>query len=175
MDRDVQSINIASILKEPGTKRAEGVITGEIGGVPVRGPVDWSATVTHTGNEFLLSGEIQGTALVECRRCLKPTPVPIRAHFHHLLEYHPGVEGTQLVETPEEEVYHFGHPELDLSGILEQAFVLELPLTALCHDECAGLCPVCGADLNETDCGHAEELKRRTPFVVLEGLMGELS
>jgi len=174
-EKEIQSINLASILKEPGTKSAEGVIRGRVGSVPIQGDADWKATVTHTGDEFWLSGEIHGTALLECRRCLKPTPVPIHAYFQHLLSYQPGVEGVKLVERPEEEVYYFGHPELDLSGILHQAFALELPLTALCHDECAGLCPVCGADLNETDCGHAEELKKKTPFVALEGLLEKLS
>jgi len=176
--KDVQSINLASILKEPGTKSAEGQIAGrvgpEAGGIPLAEPADWRVTVTHMGGEFWLSGEIHGEAVMECRRCLKPTRVPIHAYFQHLLAYQPGVEGVKLVEEPEE-VYYFGEPELDLSGFLYQAFALEMPLTTVCHEDCAGLCPVCGADLNETDCGHVRELKKTTPFVALEGLLKELS
>ena len=176
--RNVQSINLAPILKEPGSKSAEGVILDRVGpegeGILLAEPADWRVTVTHMGGEFWLSGEIHGQALMECRRCLKPTPVPIHAYFQHLLAYQPGVEGVRLVEEPEE-VYYFGEPELDLSGFLYQAFALEMPLTAVCHEGCAGLCPVCGADLNTTDCGHAQTPGRTTPFVALEGLLKELS
>ncbi len=176
--RNVQSINLAPILKEPGSKSAEGVILDRVGpegeGILLAEPADWRVTVTHMGGEFWLSGEIHGQALMECRRCLKPTPVPIHAYFQHLLAYQPGVEGVRLVEEPEE-VYYFGEPELDLSGFLYQAFALEMPLTTVCHEDCAGLCPVCGTDLNETDCGHVRELKKTTPFVALEGLLKELS
>ncbi len=172
-------IHLASILKEPGTKSAEGTLRGSIGpegqAIPLSGEADWKATVTQMGGEFWLSGEIHGTALMECRRCLKPTPVAIDAYFQHLLRYQPGVEGVKLVEEPEEDLYYFGEPELDLSGFLYQAFALEMPLTTVCHEDCAGLCPVCGADLNETDCGHLAEQKAKTPFLALKDLLPELS
>ena len=173
--REVQSINIASILKEPGTKSAEGLVRSEIGHIPLEGDATWRATVSNLGGEFWLSGEIHGTALMECRRCLKPTPVPVDAYFQHLLLFRPGTEGVRLVEDQDEDYYLFGGPELDLSGFLYQAFALELPLTAVCHDDCAGLCPVCGADLNETDCGHLRERGANTPFLPLAGLLKELS
>ncbi len=176
--KELQSINLAGILKEPGEKSAEGVIKDHLGegknAIPIEGQADWRVTVSNYGGEFLLSGEVHGTALMECRRCLKPTPVPIHAYFQHLLHYQPGVEGVTRVEAPEEDHYLFGQPELDLSGFLTEAFALELPLTALCHDDCAGLCPVCGADLNETDCGHAEALKAKTPFLALGELLKDL-
>ncbi len=176
--RTIPRIHLAAILTEPGTKSAEGVLSGSLGpedrAIPLVGEAGWKVTVTQTGGEFWLSGEIHGAALMECRRCLKPTPVPVHAYFQHLLRYQPGVEGVKLVEEPEEDLYYFGEPELDLSGFLYQAFALEMPLTALCHPECAGLCPVCGADLNETDCGHAVETERNAPFLALEGLLKEL-
>ncbi|WP_456444724.1 YceD family protein [Deinococcota bacterium DY0809b] len=159
--RELQSINLAQILKEPGTAAAEGVIREAITAgedvLPLQGEAEWSVTVTSAGEEFWLSGEVHGTVLMECRRCLKPTPQPVDAYFQHLLEFHPEVEELTLVQNEDDEdVYRFGEPDLDLSFFLAQAFALAMPYTALCDESCKGLCPVCGADLNVTDCGHVQ-------------------
>ena len=159
--REIQSINLAKILKEPGSARADGVIRKEIlagpHALPLEGDAEWSATVSNVGDEYWLSGEVHGTVMMECRRCLKPTPQRVDAYFQHLLEYHPEVEELTLVENEDDEdIYHFGEPDLDLSFFITQAFSLAMPYTALCDDTCKGLCPVCGADLNVTDCGHVQ-------------------
>jgi uncharacterized protein len=44
--------------------------------------------------------------------------------------------------------------ELDLAPMVRETLMLELPDTPLCRPDCAGLCPECGTDLNETNCGH---------------------
>ena len=158
--RELQSINLASIIKEPGSASADGIIHDEITAgkdkLPLEGDTYWSVTVSSAGDEYWLSGEVHGQVLMECRRCLKPTPQKIDAYFQHLLEYHPEVEKLTMIDDDEgEEIYHFGSPDLDLSFFISQAFALAMPLTALCDESCKGLCPVCGADLNTTDCGHA--------------------
>jgi len=160
--RDLQSINLAGIIKEPGSAKADGVITDEIiagdDHLPLQGDTLWNVTVSSAGDEYWLSGEVHGTVMMECRRCLKPTPQKVDAYFQHLLEYHPGIERLALVEGEDgEEVYHFGEPDLDLSFFIAQAFALAMPYTALCDESCKGLCPVCGADLNTTNCGHVPQ------------------
>jgi uncharacterized protein len=47
--------------------------------------------------------------------------------------------------------------DLDVAAWTRDAFVLALPLQVLCKQDCAGLCPVCGQDLNEAEPGHAHE------------------
>ncbi len=42
---------------------------------------------------------------------------------------------------------------IDLGPLVRDAVVLELPMAPLCRDDCAGLCPQCGANRNEGDCG----------------------
>ncbi len=159
--RELQSINLAQILQEPGTAEADGVIRESITAgedvLPLQGDAEWSVTVTSAGEEFWLSGEVHGTTMMECRRCLKPTPQPVNAYFQHLLEFHPEVETLTLVQNEnDEDIYHFGEPDLDLSFFIAQAFSLAMPFTALCDESCKGLCPVCGADLNVADCGHVQ-------------------
>ena len=46
----------------------------------------------------------------------------------------------------------------DLTAALSAAFVMEIPYVVLCKEDCAGLCPMCGENLNHVDCGHAEQL-----------------
>ncbi|MFH1009672.1 MAG: DUF177 domain-containing protein [bacterium] len=49
--------------------------------------------------------------------------------------------------------------DIDLSGDLRDILMLSLPTKSLCHDDCKGLCPRCGQNLNEGDCGcHGKEL-----------------
>ena len=175
--REVQSINLARLLKEGGSASASGVVRNAFYAgeerFPLEGEAQWKVSVTSVGHdEFWLSGEVEGVAVMECRRCLKPTRVPVHAYFQHLLHYRQGVEGVEFHEETEEEYYVFGQPDLDLSGFLVEAFVTEMPYTALCEEGCRGLCPVCGADRNLVDCGHEEEVHH--PFQVLKGLLAEL-
>ena len=69
---------------------------------------------------------------------------------------------------------------VDLSGPIWDAMVMDTPFVILCRPDCAGLCPTCGANLNEGPCGCAERAEREclegddNPFAVLRGLdLGE--
>lgn len=162
------SINLSRLLREGGSLQAQGELLGAValegGEIPLHTPAKWGVSVTRLegegGQEFWLSGEIAGYAVMECRRCLGPTPVLVQAHFQTMLRYTPGLAHPLLVED-EEEVLLFGHPILDLSPILSEAFALELPYTALCREDCKGLCPICGANRNEVNCGHQEKPRTR--------------
>lgn len=46
---------------------------------------------------------------------------------------------------------------IDLSTLIRDTVVMSLPLRVLCSDDCAGLCPVCGSNRNDEDCGHRPE------------------
>jgi uncharacterized protein len=57
-------------------------------------------------------------------------------------------------EPPEDDdMYPIVDDRVDLGPLVRDAIVLELPMAPLCRDDCAGLCPVCGANRNEGDCG----------------------
>ncbi|WP_018111778.1 DUF177 domain-containing protein [Thermus igniterrae] len=175
--REVASINLARLLKEGGTTRAAGVVrkafqVGEERFL-LEGEASWKVAVSAVGgDEYWLSGEVKGTVLMECRRCLRPTPTPIHAHFQHLLRYQQGLPEVVFHEEAEDEYYAFGGPDLDLMPFLTEAFVTEMPYTVLCHEGCKGLCPVCGADRNLVDCGHEAGLQH--PLLGLKDLLSEL-
>ncbi|WP_243094343.1 YceD family protein [Thermus thalpophilus] len=175
--REVTSINLARLLKEGGTARATGVVreaflVGEER-FPLEGEATWKVAVSAVGGpEYWLSGEVEGVVLMECRRCLKPTPTHVHAHFQHMLRYQEGLKEVVFHEEEEDEYYAFGLPDLDLLPFLTEAFVTEMPYTVLCEEGCKGLCPVCGADRNLVDCGHEVGLSH--PFTGLKDLLPEV-
>lgn len=82
----------------------------------------------------------------ECRRCSKPVEGVLRTHVREL--YRPRSAG----EAPDEETYPLAGELLDLRLLVRDAILLDLPMAPLCRDDCKGLCPTCGADLNDGHC-----------------------
>lgn len=179
----IQSINLSRLLREGGSTEAKGELGGPLqlgnASIALEGNAVWKASVVSVsgevghGHEFWVSGEVAGNALMECRRCLKPTSTPVRAHFQHMLRYQSGLHQLEVVEEGDEEIFLFGHPDLDLTPFLSEAFALELPYTALCREDCKGLCPVCGANRNDVDCGHSEAPSTKLSSE-LDRLLGEI-
>jgi uncharacterized protein len=75
-------------------------------------------------------------------RCLSPVEDRIEVDLQELYVY-PGSEAA------EEEASRLEGDLLDLEPVLRDAIVLELPFQPLCRPDCAGLCPECGANLND--------------------------
>ena len=63
----------------------------------------------------------------------------------------------------------FREPEIRLETFLAEVVSLAVPIQPLCREDCVGLCPRCGCDLNQTSCD-CEELKPESPFAVLARL-----
>ena len=59
---------------------------------------------------------------------------------------------------------------LDLAAWARDAFALAAPVKVLCREDCAGLCPVCAADLNEARPGHHHETAPRPRWAKLREL-----
>jgi uncharacterized protein len=83
-----------------------------------------------------------------CMRCLKPARPTVEVDAREVDR--PG-EGEEL-ESP-----YVKDEQLDVAAWARDAFVLALPSKALCREDCAGLCPTCAADLNETGPEHRHE------------------
>ena len=105
----------------------------------------------------MLQFEIQGS----CARCTKPVcqqiQVPIEEQFSKV-----------PVDCEEQEVFPIEGEFLELDEALRQAAIIALPYRLLCRPDCKGLCPVCGADRNETDCSC--DMNPENPFAILRKL-----
>jgi uncharacterized protein len=101
-----------------------------------------------------------------CHRCLTDTTLERHIHAREYQAAKPGAD--EELRTP-----YLADDQLDLSAWAHDALALDLPDKILCRPDCAGLCPVCGRDLNVEPHTH-EELAADPRWAVLEELRGQL-
>lgn len=132
--------------------------------------IDYNIILSHTGEGILVSGVLKTVLSTECDRCLDPARLEISSE----------IEGYYLFEEPEEvseddEEYELVVDDtIDLAPALESALVLEIPFVVLCKDDCEGLCPQCGCNLNRESCSCADVPDPTHPFAQLAALKGAL-
>jgi uncharacterized protein len=121
-------------------------------------PVHLVVDVRRDGHSVRLSGHVETTLECDCSRCLEPFPIPLRAAVDSL--FLPATENTGEGEREVQEddlgVSFYRDDQIDLADVLREQFILAVPMKPLCRETCKGLCPVCGANLNERDCGGHE-------------------
>lgn len=146
----------------------------------VRDRLHVEAAVMPAGKDVYVSGIVTGTFVRECVRCLKRYDDACRIAFR--VEYRsskpeaarrPRGESRQAKDKPKDapvasegESYAYAGEELDLGPMLREQVILANPMQPLCHQDCRGLCPVCGEDRNVVECGCAEA-RPPNPFAVL--------
>ncbi len=120
-------------------------------GLPVTltGPVGVGGRLQGTGEgRYYWHGTLALRVTADCRRCLKPVTVPVTADF-----------GALFAEDPESladpDAYPLPpHPTvIDLRPAVREEVMLAVPEYVLCRENCRGLCPRCGKDLNAGPCG----------------------
>jgi uncharacterized protein len=99
----------------------------------------------------------------KCARCLAETECDVEIRFEE--EFVPFTDantGARIRIRPDDEVFRIGADfTLDLTDALRQYFLIMEPLKPLCRPDCAGLCPNCGANLNEGACGCPPDVDER--------------
>lgn len=109
-------------------------------------------TKTHRG--VLAQGIVDTSVQLECSRCLntfkKILTVNIEEEFFPSLDINSGT----ALEQPDDTGSFIidAHHILDLSEAIRQNALLAIPMKPLCREDCAGLCPICGKDLNKKHC-----------------------
>jgi uncharacterized protein len=108
----------------------------------------------HTGGEVRVHGKVETTLETECDRCLGRAVFPVAASFD--LFYRPAdtdVTAEEVaIDEGEAEMGFYELPGLVLEDILREQLLLQLPMRRVCSESCKGICPVCGADRNESTC-----------------------
>lgn len=99
----------------------------------VSGPVRVNARFIRQGNDIMVDGNFSLELDLACDRCLVIFKRNLQQDFHF--------------------DYNLGKEELlDITDDLRQEIVLDFPLKTLCRENCKGLCPHCGMNLNEGEC-----------------------
>lgn len=131
--------------------------TGEPGDdYRVKGDVRFSGRVRKLdGERFRLQGTVRAMLELDCSRCLEPFELPVVADVE--LSYVPqtaAVAQAPDVELGEDDLttaYYHDHV-LDLGEMIREQLTLALPMRPLCAEDCKGLCPQCGTNLNRGTC-----------------------
>lgn len=114
----------------------------------------------------LATGEVTGSLVGECVRCLDPVEVEVEAEFQELFYYD---DDTLSAEEAQEALFVV-EELLDLQMIVHDGVLLELPLQPLCEPDCPGLCSECGVRLaDEPGHGHAAVDPRWAALAQLKG------
>jgi uncharacterized protein len=112
-------------------------------------------------NDIRIAGDLSAKFEVVCARCLEPIVQNVARSFDLL--YRPqGIDAGReemSVTTAEAEVGYYQGEGLLLEDVLREQVLLALPLKAICREDCKGLCPHCGRNLNQEQCNCAEPLE----------------
>lgn len=130
------------------------------------GPARLVATLTGAGAGIVLLGTLTVTVRAVCSRCLREFPLEVSTEIDGFY-VQPGEESG----LPEEQEFGFVvEGSVDVMEALLAALALDLPFAPVHAEDCPGICPVCGADLNEGPCGCAPT-KVGSPFAALADLL----
>jgi len=112
------------------------------------GPVSVELRLTQIlGGQILARGEVRGTVLRECRRCLEPVEVRVQQPLDLVWLEEKEFEGDGEVRFLDPKAV-----ELDLEPVIREEFLLSVPEFVLCTPRCQGLCPRCGVNRNHETC-----------------------
>jgi uncharacterized protein len=158
-------VSITEIVDQPGaTLPVElAVPADEFGSDPwgsaegaVQDPIELDLHLDSVVDGILVRGTLVFRLELACARCLEPQSVVREVTVAELfLDPAKRVENED-VEEPGYELIDDA-TAIDLSTMVRDALIIDLPVRILCREDCQGLCPVCGADRNRSDCGHRPE------------------
>ncbi len=117
---------------------------------PFANAIEVSLTIDKEPKEIKIAGQVATLAVFECDRCL--------AHFTQQLVGDFNLLVTEDIPKAKTEIYEDlisitpTTSEIDLTAYIYDTLLLSVPMKKLCKPECQGLCPVCGANLNEGSC-----------------------
>lgn len=171
-------ISIESGLESPGDTiaRADTIELDafEMGGRTFRltGGLSYDVALTNTGEGILATGIVRGHAVTHCDRCLDDAALDIAGEVScYFLHEEPADE---VADEEDFGLIDEANGTVDLSETIQGAIAMDVPFVVLCREDCKGLCPVCGANLNEVDCGCVVEPDMdfeiaKNPFAALAG------
>ena len=137
------------------TYRPEEVALDEDEHARLASPATVEGSARRRGEEIRLRGKIGAEVEVSCDRCLAAVRLPLEVEFDTAFIPQASEAGkTENVEllSADMGLAAYEGDAVDLDELVREQILLTLPSRRLCREECKGLCPVCGADLNAGDC-----------------------
>ncbi|MBR4890487.1 MAG: DUF177 domain-containing protein [Clostridia bacterium] len=120
-------------------------------GVDFKDGVLLTGKIVCRGNVLELSAHVEGQFVTECARCLKELVLPISFDFDETLTQ----DGEEIADR--DSVIIFEGKEIDLKELVVSNILLNLSYKYICDNNCRGICPKCGTDLNTDKCDCADD------------------
>ena len=130
-------------------------------------PVEWNGQrpfanavrivgrVRNMAGAMVLSAKLSSVLSLVCDRCVRPFEREKTVEYETLLAF-------ELANGENDDIVLLdGDGGLELDGLMEETFLLEMDTKNLCSEDCRGLCPGCGADLNRESCRCKKEIDPR--------------
>jgi uncharacterized protein len=117
---------------------------------------------TKMGRNVLVQVKFRVPLTGQCKRCLKPlhldesvelTRTYVPEDQARRAGEHKSHESERRLEPGLVDQDVYAGKEIDLAPAMREQILLYIPSSPLCREDCLGLCPKCGSDLNEGDCG----------------------
>jgi len=117
-------------------------------------PLEVNATAELLEGQIRVTGDLHTKIEMVCARCLEPVIEEVHRDFD--LFYQPLLKGTpndvERLKDDDTEIGFFQGEGLFLADVLKEQVLLSLPMKVICQSDCRGLCPHCGANLNQEQC-----------------------
>lgn len=133
---------------EPGTV----MVAGE--SLTFNGPVQVHLTITNVGHSLSVEGTVKACVELNCNLCLEQFLCQLEYPFSE--HYYQRLDGSK---PPDEEWIAYSGDVLDFAPEVIKSAFLALPMRSLCRDDCKGLCPSCGVNINQHQCDCKVEVK----------------
>ena len=126
------------------------------------GPLEVEVEAYRTEGRIITSISVSGKLTAPCSRCLEPAGVAIEGELRYLFsldkEEDKRAEPDFEADGDEEVmILDSWEDEIDLGPLVWEVLITLLPSAPLCSQDCRGLCPKCGADLNKTTCSCSDD------------------
>ena len=142
---DIEREGLILDIQEPSLTKAS---------IKTVGPVEAHLEIHRYEEEVSIKGGIKGHVVLQCSRCLIDFQHDIDINVDLLYEPLPAISEEESYEIgrDEAEIAFYRDDELDITEMIAEQILLTIPMKPLCDEQCKGLCPYCGADLNLQSC-----------------------
>ena len=147
---------------------------GETDGPVVREPVAYDLKLLKQESSVRVEGRLDAVVEASCSRCARRFPIAVDRRFSEVFAAANEREGVlpRELDANDLDLDYYQGGAIDGLQLLAEQIILALPMKILCTENCRGLCPTCGADLNHADCDCEADVDPR--WASLKGLQDQL-
>lgn len=110
--------------------------------------------IRKINNKILIKGTIETQVDLECSRCLEHFPYSIGENFQVVFEpFSSDIQEEEMeLEKEDLDIGFYKEGIIDLTEVVREQIILAVPMIPICNEDCKGLCPYCGQNLNQCKC-----------------------